>query len=241
MSPVVTDDTLFCALLVQQAYRRDERPLVEVTTDVLTGARTAYIAVKGTDSLADVWADLRRSRVPFFSKQVGLAHSGFVAVAESVMCCDDFRRQLEGVHRLVFTGHSLGGAVATLLATVYATVYSVPVDVVTFGSPRVCNGSLARYFNRVVRNSLRITHDRDPIPRVPFFGYKHVKGRCVFGDDGKLIGRIKGGLHTLLFWLRFRRRDLGDHMLSMYVRSIEQHLAGKPDPLDEPTTPWGQP
>lgn len=78
------------------------------------------------------------------------------------------------------TGHSLGGALATLHAlelsssqlakrgAIYVTMYN-------FGSPRVGNRRFAELYNEKVKDSWRVVNHRDIIPSVPrLMGYCHV-------------------------------------------------------------------
>ena len=51
-------------------------------------------------------------------------------------------RSLKGTHsgaRILVTGHSLGGALATLAATELRQTYGGSVNLINFGSPRVGN------------------------------------------------------------------------------------------------------
>lgn len=75
---------------------------------------------------------------------------------------------------VVFTGHSLGAATALLCAVHYsacqndknmAGAYLTP-KIVTFGGPKLCNGSLARYLrNGPLEGSdiLHLVHSQDPV------------------------------------------------------------------------------
>lgn len=70
--------------------------------------------------------------------------------------------------RVICTGHSLGGALATLGAS-WAALQWAQADVrcITFGSPRVGNKSFKKAFHSLVGTSLRLVHGRDPVPVLP--------------------------------------------------------------------------
>lgn len=77
--------------------------------------------------------------------------------------------------RVVATGHSLGGAVATLGAA-YLRQQGLSVDLYTYGAPRVGNEDFANWMTSQPGGQWRVTHDNDPVPRLPpiFFGYRHL-------------------------------------------------------------------
>lgn len=76
--------------------------------------------------------------------------------------------------KVVATGHSLGGAVATLGAA-NLRVGGTPVDIYTYGSPRVGNSQLAGFISNQAGGEFRVTNAKDPVPRLPplVFGYRH--------------------------------------------------------------------
>lgn len=77
-------------------------------------------------------------------------------------------------------GHSLGGALATLLALDVAanTVYKDP-SVYTFGSPRTGDSLFASTYDQVVKNSYRIANRLDIVPTLPPpTNYEHVLTPC---------------------------------------------------------------
>ena len=92
---------------------------------------------------------------------------------------------------IVFSGHSLGGALATIAALKYAEQYpELEVNCVTFGSPRVGNPIFAKYFDEYVNDSYRFVNDNDPVPCVPSaWRYKHVKG-CRWLYHDKVLNEI---------------------------------------------------
>ncbi|PKA51486.1 Phospholipase A(1) DAD1, chloroplastic [Apostasia shenzhenica] len=99
----------------------------------------------------------------------------------------------EGMFRwhVYVTGHSLGGALATLLAletstSSMANCGMISVTMYNFGSPRVGNRRFAEVYNGKVRDSWRVVNHRDIIPTVPhLMGYCHV-ARPVYLAPGDL-------------------------------------------------------
>lgn len=80
--------------------------------------------------------------------------------------------------RLVITGHSLGGAIATLAAGEFRKInddLAARTELYTYGSPRVGNGHTAAFLTDQSDLSFRVTSMSDPIPREPghVLGYKH--------------------------------------------------------------------
>lgn len=88
--------------------------------------------------------------------------------------------------RILITGHSLGGALATLC---FLDLLSIHGDKVAFaplyiyGTPRVGNAAFATYTASHGVPVFRVVHNRDPVPHLPFqaWGYVH-PAREVFFD-----------------------------------------------------------
>jgi len=83
--------------------------------------------------------------------------------------------------RIWVTGHSLGGALATLCALELAASVEagkrrgLDVCMVNFGSPRVGNAAFVELYNSLVPHSCRLVNGTDAVPTVPaLLGYRHV-------------------------------------------------------------------
>jgi hypothetical protein len=130
-------------------------------------ARLAVVAFRGTDAadptdLADD-VDLLQSEWP----QGGLVHRGFAEAIGDVL--SDITSALDNVRgRVLFTGHSLGAAMATLLASVKPPDY-----LYTFGSPRVGDNRFVATLNGV--NSRRFVDCCDIVARLPPESLLHVE------------------------------------------------------------------
>ena len=164
------------------------------------------------------------------------AHRGFLRKFLSVR--SELSDLLDGVRgdRLVFAGHSAGGAVATLafydhLAAARRRGFRqfAVVELVTFGSPRVLNRHAADEVTALVDAdpSLRVhrvVNGRDIVPAVParFFGYRHVGTELRIGN--RPVWKLVSGR---------------DHFPG-YRLELEQLLrdAGKPDQVDPDPRHW---
>lgn len=95
-------------------------------------------------------------------------------------------------YKLLFTGHSLGGALATIAAGDYAARKGGQICVMSYGAPKVGNFNFARRFNELVPNTFRIVNDSDLVSRMPrslstggaLNRYKHSGRTVLVNDDG---------------------------------------------------------
>jgi triacylglycerol lipase len=151
------------------------------------------------------------------------------------------------------TGHSLGGALATL-AVDRLTDTDAGVDIAglyTFGQPRAGDRDFAENFDRKMpRRAFRFVNDEDAVTRVPWPpAFRHVGKEYVFDRDGKLA--------EASFWRTFVSRsesvavrssdqaaDLRalnpggfcDHSLNYYLKYLRQavsNLPGRPRDIQE--------
>lgn len=109
------------------------------------------------------------------------AHSGFLGSWRGVrkIVLDErsaLRSKYPG-YQTVATGHSLGGALATLCAAQMKKVAPAEsVYLFTYGSPRVGDDGFAAFVDKTFGwKHYRVTHLNDPIPRLPpqWAGFSH--------------------------------------------------------------------
>jgi hypothetical protein len=148
----------------------------------------AVIAIRGTEGILEWIHDAEFDLVPCpFLAGAGHTEDGFTAMYESLRTEAEpgsptvvaalaklpFPRPVSSV---TICGHSLGGALATLLALDVAanTVFSHP-SVYSYGSPRTGDSLFASTYNQVVTDSYRIANRLDIVPALPPpVGYEHV-------------------------------------------------------------------
>ena len=139
--------------------------------------RHVIIATRGTRpelGLPDLLTDARASMTGF--GDYGAVHKGFRTTFDTCLASlgDDSKIVMDA-DVLHCVGHSLGGAVATLMAAHFAAKGKA-VKLYTFGSPRVgAFGSYAAMQERIKKeNIFRVAHDLDPISLIAPFPYVHL-------------------------------------------------------------------
>ncbi|KAA8498137.1 Lipase [Porphyridium purpureum] len=183
------------------------------------------VAFRGTANLRNWISNLQctHDKVAFLEGKASdgaLVHSGFAclyaSVRDAIMDASvRFRNKLDGVlpfhqelaaswaedpskynpFRILVTGHSLGGALATLFALDLKVSCGIDSEVYTFGQPRVGNKAFARFYNSEVPQTFRIINDWDVVPHLPLrkAGFHHcgqeIWYRTRAQDDSKKAGK----------------------------------------------------
>ena len=132
------------------------------------GFDMAVVSFRGTQQVKDWMTNLKLDKDPVRKRSqdrptlVGEVHRGFNQAFLSVEPqIHAHLKELAGIP-LYITGHSLGGALATL-ATWYISADALAACY-TFGSPRVGDGGLMNHFRTPI---YRIVNGADPVPFVP--------------------------------------------------------------------------
>ncbi|MCU0121950.1 lipase family protein [Pseudomonas sp. B2M1-30] len=184
------------------------------------------ISVRGTLELVDFVRDTDAEQVPV-EEGAGKAHQGFY---EAFKAMSTFAlTYLDSFHvnqKVVVCGHSLGGAIATLLAeTIRRDPKQYDVLLYTYGSPRTgdadfVNGATALPHHRMV-------NDNDPIPSVPA---PWMNTRKKIWVPGVVLSFITAPLGALIFALGLSRtggspyEHHGDlhHFMPVHFKGREQ-------------------
>ncbi|WP_416668559.1 lipase family protein [Egbenema bharatensis] len=141
-----------------------------------------------------------------------MMHRGFVRAYFSVR--DEIHDYIKGrtISTVITTGHSLGGALATLCAIDIQYNFSEQIKTIesyTFGSPKVGNDKFRDSFNRRVPKSYRFVHGMDIVAELPRWwqgGYHHV-------DKELRIGRRLS--------LNFLSDRFKDHAIARYIEVLK--------------------
>lgn len=153
-------------------------------------AGNVVVSIRGTEGILEWVQDARFLAVtcPFLAG-AGCTEDGFTAVYESLRVTRDAAspRLVSALPTMAFPkpfaslticGHSLGGALVTLLSLDVAanTLFKQPT-VYTYASPRTGNPSFADTYGQIVPNTHRVASRLDIVPQLPFPPlYEHVLG-----------------------------------------------------------------
>jgi predicted lipase len=198
--------------------------------------KSVLISIAGTESAHDVLADasIKLDEAWLCDAKVRV-HAGFLKEADGVMDEIDTWFKTHGhsgeQREFLVTGHSLGGAVATLVALRLFEYIGYTPRVITFGSPRVGCRKLRKIFNRRVPDALRFVHDHDIVPWMPVWPYRHLGNEIHLDDNGNKIGKIKR------LWFAIRSfyhamfsvvtgHALTDHYMDGYRRVVSVFAGG---------------
>lgn len=151
---------------------------------------------------------------------------------------------------IYFTGHSLGGALATLAAhkaMVYQSSFQV-TGLYTFGSPRTSQHDLTMAINRELGDrSYRVVNYIDVVPRLPpripfILQFHHIDHLIYFSQSHKHMMRKRSRLNilmadtgvllllileiflALITLKQYVPRTIQYHMIAKYVEDIEKEV-----------------
>jgi triacylglycerol lipase len=146
------------------------------------------------------------------SKSGAMMHRGFVNAYFSVRDQIHAYIKSQAITSVVATGHSLGGALATLCAVDLQYNFSTQIttlEAYTYGSPKVGNDGFKDSFNRRVANSYRFVQGMDIVPELPRWwqGYRHVEKEFRIGQRFSLN----------LVSARFK-----DHAIDKYIEELKK-------------------
>ena len=184
----------------------------------------ACVAFRGTEPTqwSDIKADLKIRKVKC---PTGFVHRGFRDALDEVWPdVADWLTKQKKPH-VFFTGHSLGGALATLAASRWNTPTT---HLYTFGSPRVGGKKFIQSFK--FNERYRYRNNNDIVTKVPFeiLGYKHVSGEggnfIYFDINGNVSNKfsrwymfkqwVKGTLRGIM---KLKVDGFSDHGIHNYV------------------------
>jgi triacylglycerol lipase len=181
---------------------------------ILESDEQVVVAFRGTvtafDWIADAIANQKKFR---YVPGAGWTHEGFTDIYSSVRdtILSDLKK-LSPQKTLHITGHSLGGALATLCAVDAAANSHFPSPVVyTFGAPRVGDPAFVKAYGSRIACSHRVYNELDLVPHLPPILYRSPKSEGLYR-----YLHVKNG-----FPLRFANSSISaNHVIGSYFSAL---------------------
>ncbi|KAK6740401.1 hypothetical protein RB195_008703 [Necator americanus] len=194
-------------------------------TAVVNDKRAIVLSFRGTTEIRQLFGEVRESTFKHWSnwtyggKVSKYFYEAFLNLWNGGMK-EDFENltKIHNGYEVWVTGHSLGGALATLAASMVAGNYNgTTVKLLTFGQPRVGDENFAKKHDEMVKFSYRVIYWSDIVPTVPCYyaqRYRH-QGTEVFYAEMNSTDK-----HTVC--------DRGENFRKcsgfMYYRTIRHHV-----------------
>lgn len=242
---------------IDKQFKTFEKVGFDTQAFVLEKDDILYVVFQGTQSKLDWLANLilRFKR----SEKFGAYHTGFITVSELSF-------PIVGNHvlsffknnpnkKLVLTGHSLGGAMATMYAHILKQKYpNVAIDsLITFGQPRCGNFKFTKYFNSLNLDYKRFVNTGDYIADVPIPLWQglwaHSGTAFVLSDAEMQLESVNyesnisfrywvplAAIFELLKTKNFKPKEIkkedlkkisSNHEMSLYIKRIDDEIARK--------------
>jgi len=153
------------------------------------------------------------------------------------MILEDITRTVNTDNKLWFCGHSLGAAMATIMASrcYYAASIQDPVELYTYGSPRV---GWPKYVKNLGVVHHRWRNNNDIVTTVPLavMGYRH--------DGTEHYLNAYGNVRDATTWQKFKDKIRGawmgikqgkidsfsDHSMTQYCAFLKNYAEGRQNP-----------
>lgn len=147
----------------------------------------------------------------------------------------------ENGEKIIFSGHSTGGCIASIFAYYFKIVYKSDIsknfkdlEVVTFGSPMFTNEIGSLWFDTNIIYT-RIQLDKDPIPKLPILSgaskygpsYYHVNKTLIYIKNEKILLNPSKDITYLNCFMFIKKLfgktiNLENHHIKKYIANLEK-------------------
>ena len=204
------------------------------------------ISFRGTEvtQKSDILADAAAIQTEAYEGRVHLGfNTAYNIVKDQVLkTVKEYQTNNEAI---IITGHSLGGALATVCAAHLISENITPTSVYTYGQPRVGNSEFAEFYSEMSKHHYRFVNNNDVVTKVPpesvtikgtKLSYTHVGQQVYIKTNGDLeadtssfnktvdgiFGRITSAVKGDFF------DGLSDHSMVNYLDATEKNITVNP-------------
>lgn len=224
----IVDDMKDAHPIFYDGTRNEEKTKRDSQGYLLWKNNTIYVSFRGTNDFNDI-CDVINIRPKKFIKNA-YVHTGF---AEQFMAIEhritsDIKNIAKSypIERLVFTGHSMGGSIASIASAYYGTLFdNLYITCHTFGTPLTGNTEFINWFINSVDECTRLELEHDIVPLIPINKeFKHIPNGVRLKEKGIIENcyeTIPVSYVDIILKLCKNRKEEINHML--FNHSCEQY------------------
>ena len=184
-----------------------------------------FLTFRGTESFKDAYCDIdvRRHSLENGCKIHNGFYEQFHVLKEAIEY--DIDNNINNITEINISGHSLGGALATIASAFFGEKYkNIKINCYTFGCPRVGNDKFVNWFHENIKDNWRICNNSDPVPSLPMSSrFYHVNNKINLKknnfdfklNDIPLYSRILSSIFKL---------NINEHHTEIYINRIKTIL-----------------
>lgn len=148
-----------------------------------------YVVFRGTSSIRNWVDDIDVVKTPYPDCNCNV-HAGFYKSTENVinqtLISIIHIQSKYSANNVIITGHSYGASCAQLIS-LELLKHNIKSTVYNFGQPRIGDVAFSDFANKKLEGNLfRFVHNRDIVPHVPIYHYKHSCREIFENDDNSL-------------------------------------------------------
>ena len=205
----------------------DESTDLQIGITINDEQKHLAVVFRGSESLTDWYYDLQVYKMNL--KDDIWIHSGFYKQLHTDnihKCIISKVKSILDIHpdyKVFVTGHSLGGALATLFGYILSHEITNHVTVVSFASPRIGNKPWKKSFEQKENlKHYRVTNNRDMITATPNINYYHTGTDIRLYNDSYYINF--GNVHSCCDYSVFTNWSLLDHDCELYYKNLVKNI-----------------
>jgi predicted lipase len=179
-------------------YMDDDSTGLQCAITISHATKRITLVFRGSEELTDWYQDSLICKT--LVQDVGEVHTGFYNILSSPKYKAFVKRYIaiakkHPLYTLYLTGHSLGGALATLAACLIVhntPIQQRPLYTISFGSPRVGDKVWKKTFDtHPLLHHRRVAFEKDIVTSLPFIQYYHTGYEVHLNRAGRVL--VSGG------------------------------------------------
>lgn len=145
-------------------------------------------------------------------------HKGFLYIfnrlRSEIELIMDVNKELK--MEIIFTGHSLGGAIAKLSSVYFKVNKDINSKCITFACPLIGGKCFAKIFNESVKNAFTLCCQKDFLIKIPFYRYCKEENKYMI-DDNNIVS-YKDLCSSYIY--NFLTGNVESHRLEYYLKYL---------------------